>query len=121
MLPYHLHIPVSSPPPHLPPPPSLSSAQSRNVSICSRPIPFYFRVAKATRAGSLQLLQEAYTELLEARGVGRGRVLVEEEGEPCNEKVTQVAVGLMQLAVDTEKLFPKVAEVVSFDAAALLP
>lgn len=53
--------------------------------------------------------------------MGRGRVLVEEEGEPCNEKVTQTAVALMKLAVDTERLFPKVAEVVSFDAAALHP
>lgn len=61
----------------------------------------------------MQLLQEAYAELLKARGMGRGRVLMDEEAEPCNEKVTQVVVGLMQLAVNTEKLFPKVAEVVS--------
>ena len=47
--------------------------------------------------------------------MARGRVLVDEEADPCNEKATQVAVGLMQLAVNTEKLFPTVAEVVSPD------
>ena len=45
--------------------------------------------------------------------MGRGRVLVEEEAEPCNDKATHMAVELMQLVVNTEKLFPAVAEVVS--------